>query len=69
MATSNCSQNHSGHETEGRDTLPGVEAMREEASEWRVEWDDGSSRVTTQAGRAWYACEFDPKATVITLPE
>lgn len=69
MATSNRSQDHSSHETVGRDTLPGVEEMRDDAEEWRIEWDDGSSRETTLAGIAWYAREFDEEATVTPLSE
>lgn len=50
----------------GRQTLPEVEAKREEADAWLVEWEDGSSRETTLAGIALMA-EEDPEAEVTAL--
>jgi hypothetical protein len=45
--------------------LSAVQDMREsDVDEWRVEWDDGSSRTTSLVGLAYYAREWDDEATV-----
>jgi hypothetical protein len=37
-----------------------------DTDEWRIEWDDGTSRTTTLAAIAWVASD-DPEATVVPL--
>lgn len=49
----------------GRQTLAAVEAKRDEADAWRVEWED-RSRETTLAGIA-YMAEHDDEAEVVAL--
>lgn len=43
-----------------------VEQLRNEASEWRITWEDGRSRTTTLAAIAWRA-QFDDEAEVTAL--
>lgn len=44
-----------------------VDEIRKEADEWRITWEDGSSRTTTLAAIVWYAQEFDDEAEVNAL--
>lgn len=48
------------------ETLPAVAEKREEASAWRIEFENGITRETTLAGIAVMA-EDDPEATVTAL--
>lgn len=69
MAASNQSDIEHGPGDLPSSQVPGVEAMREGAGEWLIEWEDGTERSMTLVGIAWYAREFDATATVTARSE